>query len=1134
MSFMKNINIIYPIALILLYLTVVVHQNAYAQVAESDSLALVALYNSTNGNNWINNSNWLTNEPVHTWHGVTTICAEIDDSTGECIARDVVGLDLSYNGLTGHLPSELGNLVKIKSLTLGSGNFSNQIGGQIPPELGNLVNLEYLSLGMNNLDGQIPNELGNLIELRGLDLGYNYLDGLIPPELGNLVNLDYLSLDVNELSGQIPLVLGNLHNLKILRLGTNQLSGQIPSTIGNLTNLDQLYLDFNQLTGEIPSELGNLVNLTQLYLGENQLTGQIPLGLWNLVTLRHLMLEGNQLVGTIPLEIGNLISLERLDLETNNLSGQIPHEIGQLVNLQLLRFDHNNFSGQIPNEMVNLINLRYLNLVGNDLSGVLPLSVAQLCAFMPNCYLTGNNLCIPDTQPYRDIGVNPIGGLFLDPNCGEQKVYFYNTYAQFKDNPRLISKTPTNGDQLEPAKICADASTHITKIAFVANDVDITKIEFRIKQDPQRTNPAFYGSFEDLQAFPANDSVVVRYEHPRVVISNSVFAEMNLQIISSLTQEVLIDYPMQIYRAPITFVHGLWSNKDAFSDMEREFVTTRGLWPVVLTRRANYASTSDEKFAVNLPVVMNAINETIHNAISHNFSVGKINVVCHSMGGILTRLWIQDSRYNDNICRLITLNTPHFGSQMANLLRQFPDVLEELFDVFFRRNSSNGAVEDLKVDSDAILNYLNGAGNLNNNITPSHAIITTSTVTEATGWGGFLIDLLIGKFQLLNSVDSFTSQLFNEDLHDLIVAKESQVGGLQNISAISNQWHGGAPNNTSIKDTVLNLLNTDPENNLIFNQNGFQFKKLTYNFPTGISESMQYLSTTQDSGTIIITSPSNGIKVIAGTTIPISVSTTGDITKILFGAGNINLDIVSEFKDSPSPTFSYAVPLEAASPINIVTIGYSDSGFVDKDSITLNINISAELDSIKAYPENSYFLVGDIAHLSVEGFFNDGIVRDLSYHPDVKFESANNNIATFIGPGIIKGISEDTTIAFISFRGDTGEANVYILSPQIFVRIDDNHPEEESPKIHSFVLYQNYPNPFNPTTTIAFTLSHTEFVNLRIYNILGEEVATLVSEKLTAGSYTYDWDASELASGVYLYRIQAGDYVEVKKMVLMK
>jgi len=86
----------------------------------------------------------------------------------------------------------------------------------------------------------------------------------------------------------------------------------------------------------------------------------------------------------------------------------------------------------------------------------------------------------------------------------------------------------------------------------------------------------------------------------------------------------------------------------------------------------------------------------------------------------------------------------------------------------------------------------------------------------------------------------------------------------------------------------------------------------------------------------------------------------------------------------------------------------------------------------------------------------------------------------------------------------------------------------------SFYLYQNYPNPFNPTTTIEFSLPRTEFVTLKIFNILGEEVDVLVSKKLPPGKYKHEWDARELASGVYLYRIQAGDFVKSRKMVLLK
>jgi len=92
--------------------------------------------------------------------------------------------------------------------------------------------------------------------------------------------------------------------------------------------------------------------------------------------------------------------------------------------------------------------------------------------------------------------------------------------------------------------------------------------------------------------------------------------------------------------------------------------------------------------------------------------------------------------------------------------------------------------------------------------------------------------------------------------------------------------------------------------------------------------------------------------------------------------------------------------------------------------------------------------------------------------------------------------------------------------------------ESETPK--SFLLSQNYPNPFNPSTMISYQLPINSFVNLRVFDILGREVATLVNEQKPAGNYEMKFDASNLASGVYLYKLQAGDYSSVKKLILMK
>jgi len=96
--------------------------------------------------------------------------------------------------------------------------------------------------------------------------------------------------------------------------------------------------------------------------------------------------------------------------------------------------------------------------------------------------------------------------------------------------------------------------------------------------------------------------------------------------------------------------------------------------------------------------------------------------------------------------------------------------------------------------------------------------------------------------------------------------------------------------------------------------------------------------------------------------------------------------------------------------------------------------------------------------------------------------------------------------------------------------------DENSGKTYpnKFNLSQNYPNPFNSRTIINYELPTTNEVDLAIYNLLGQRVATLVNERKRAGSYQVEWDASGFSSGVYYYRIDAGEFVDVKKMILIR
>ena len=323
-------------------------------VPQSEYDALVALYVSTDGDNWTDNTNWLTDTAP--WFGVSTENGHI------------IELLLSPNNLVGSLPVEMKDLTGIKRIWLDN----NLLSGEIPAELGNLASLESLAISVNQLSGAIPSALGNLTHLNDIWLDNNQLSGSIPISLGNLTNLQILQLSNNQLTGSIPVELGGLANLIRLWMGGNQLSGAIPAELGNLANLESMSFDFNQLTGTIPPELGNLSKLTDIFLNNNQLTGSIPPALANPANLQSLQLSDNQLTGSLPVELANLTNLINLWLSNNQLSGTLPPELGNLSNLQNLSLGLNNLTGTIPPELANLTNLTGMWLNRNQLFGSVP------------------------------------------------------------------------------------------------------------------------------------------------------------------------------------------------------------------------------------------------------------------------------------------------------------------------------------------------------------------------------------------------------------------------------------------------------------------------------------------------------------------------------------------------------------------------------------------------------------------------------------------------------------------------------------------------------------------------------------------------------------------------------------------
>ena len=177
----------------------------YQKITHQERDALIALYNSTNGSGWNDNTNWGVGDPCNDgWYGVTC------NSDGH-----IVTLNLASNNLRGNLPDAIGDLSALQTVWA----WSNEINGSIPASIGDLGALQDFELNDNKLSGSIPSELGNDTNLTCLSLGNNDLSGAMPESIGNLSKLYWLEPYGNQLSGAIPDSFGNMGALEYAMVG---------------------------------------------------------------------------------------------------------------------------------------------------------------------------------------------------------------------------------------------------------------------------------------------------------------------------------------------------------------------------------------------------------------------------------------------------------------------------------------------------------------------------------------------------------------------------------------------------------------------------------------------------------------------------------------------------------------------------------------------------------------------------------------------------------------------------------------------------------------------------------------------------------------------------------------------------
>jgi len=484
--------------ILLLLLLITLQLSSFAQTRQADSLALVMLFDSTNGPTWTNP--WHFANPIDSFYGVTVT------------NNRVTHIDLSNNSLSGNVPDiNLTNLIEFDF------SFNQLLGGF--PNFSQLPALQKLWAKENYYSGNIPN-FSALPNLTDLNLSNNELSGNIP-NFSNLANLQELDLSANELSGSIP-DFTNLPNLQVLNVTQNTLTGGLPN-FTSLPNLQYFDASFNPLGGSLPNFTA-LPNVQTLYLFDCQLMGSIP-NFSSLPNLQKLYLNNNNLSGNIP-AFNNLSNLQELDLNNNECSGSIP-SFSNLINLRWLNLRQNLLTGTIPN--LSLPNLASLFLNQNTLTGGVPDFNGTA---LETINLSNNKL---DSTLTDLSGLNNLSQLFLNDNrfTFEDFLPAYTAIAPLFSNANNF-RYNTQDSVGEAATATVQAGINYT-IDVAVDDTVSTNVYYWY-QDGQLVDSTFGVSAYTINNFQAADTGTYT-----VVVTNS-----------SITNPSNQYQNLQLYGRPIT------------------------------------------------------------------------------------------------------------------------------------------------------------------------------------------------------------------------------------------------------------------------------------------------------------------------------------------------------------------------------------------------------------------------------------------------------------------------------------------------------------------------------------------------------------------------------------------------------
>jgi hypothetical protein len=481
-----------------------------------------------------------------------------------------------------------------------------------------------------------------------------------------------------------------------------------------------------------------------------------------------------------------------------------------------------------------------------------------------------------------------------------------------------------------------------------------------------------------------------------------------------------IDPPtFDLYKAPVVLLHGIWSNASIWSLLQ-DALRQNGF---LFTHAESYPNQAS--FFDNRLVTSKHVEQALAQVQGLGLVAKKADVVAHSMGGCLAKL----NGSSEYIRRIVTIGTPHFGSEVADVFYYHPWG-EALLNSIGR--TKNGAIYDLTTNR--CIKYGITGNRLGVPVLAINGIVEPNNRLPMFSLSnGYLTILKI----LLDEWDpsSLHYDLFGFDTSDWVVSGTSQTGGLtDSVQNVDVTWHLDEPfNSVVISDTIAFL---DAPSDMVSAVLNSQAAMLAEPQGAAFQPTVRpMVSVASGAGTITITAPAAGRVFSPGDTMHVAVSTPPTATRVLVALsdGPVVVDNTSPFEmDIP-------IPQQALGTIPIGVVAWDASGVIGTASRTVTVTTAATVTALKVWPDSVLYLnAGETVPFVVHGIFSDGIERDITASEcGTAYNTTDSSVASIDANGVLTARAPGYCSVIVS-NGDSMQIPVLVQTTTLAGDLNDD------------------------------------------------------------------------------------------------